>query len=1471
MLRPNIFALLCFVLVGAASASASAQQLNVVLSCPTYDPGTGAGNNPAAPSEPQTWVLDVSGKEPITCQVRYGNTSGGALSNVTFTLNMAKLQIPYVATAALPGGDPMLSVLHPMDNALVQQGPAPEFNLSQAGFPAGVYDPAAATYTWTIPSLSAGQTGELRVGAYPRYLDAGKVYTLKLEARVAGTVVATRTAPFSIAKSYLDEQPPLVRVPTITDRANGFLTGTATTEQRYLLGTSNRAQDYDQELIVYLPWVNMATGQVHTSGFDQFNQSHRPLHIIDALRAEATLRSYDGARTNELAYYALMPGQFGSPNSGANQGRVLRYDVASNSVRLRYGAYGITPPVISWSAPRDGNTPIPAGISTLPTRVCHKSYNTRTQIPAAPELCATQSSALGAEPNNGDYDLSADLNVNNYHNEANPLLPYSPITMQVRVGNKTSRPTTDADIYFQLPGDSRKRANFIEARSYGGELKLTPEPRPFSGDAIYVSTAMPPYGSEQELFNRVIPFASAAQWKRCDNAIAAEPAGVRCTAAHLAAIGVNPNQVSEVRFHVARLDNFSALAAPVFQVDAKLDGTARSSIDGVDISNNHDMRNASVGTPFVFKAVGPTGSPNNILTAGLAEVMGGSRLEYYDTQPRGGAYTTEARAEWQIHFRNRGPGAVQGPFIVKMKMPPTGYEIDNTNAFPGQPFKPRITAAYHIDQTAPADASTLGALPPGDYSASWDAATNELTVTITLASSGGTMTGILDPGVRPLNVPSDLVIALDGFVRIGAPRLLSMQSVTVQANVLEGDGVTRTSKTITASTPPFMNVINIAPSLHISGVATPDPVPGYGVETIDYTISNAAYLANGQQIANGATGSARAVALYHQVTRTGDYGLTGATTFETASSPDAAAIWVRTNDPTAAQKGDAASLTTANGWRRCSTINQTCNATKLAGLNIMPAQVRWVAFDMGEALVTDAQPRGVAPRGGAMRVENPYRATVQVRDAGSAQGVILRAQGELKSGDTAPTTTALTALDVVVNAACDTRDPLVGPGKMELCDGIDNNCDGQIDEGFPLLGTMCDAGLGPCKNTAPVICAPNKMGTICSAMAGQPMGQELCDGLDNDCDGMTDEGFPGVGADCMVDGGGGCMVPGASACSADGAGIVCAPLDDSDMDDDGVLDACDCAPGDETRWSMAAGVAESCDKDQDGACDGMIVGPNPTLCPVAGDCDDDDPTRAPGLAELCDGIDQSCDGMTDEGFPGVDMSCMVDAGGGCMVPGVGACSADGAGIVCVAADPSDTDNDGVLDACDCAPGDETRWSMAAGVAESCDRDQDGACDAAITAPNTALCLVTGDCDDDDPARSPGATEVCDEVDNNCDGEADETFVAQGLGQSCQAGVGACTAQGTLVCGADGLRCDAQPGSPGDEVCDEVDNDCDGEVDEGEGLCVPPEPPTPPSVGAQGDGLIACQAAPGAAPGAAWMLWWLAFGASALRRRRRMRA
>jgi hypothetical protein len=97
----------------------------------------------------------------------------------------------------------------------------------------------------------------------------------------------------------------------------------------------------------------------------------------------------------------------------------------------------------------------------------------------------------------------------------------------------------------------------------------------------------------------------------------------------------------------------------------------------------------------------------------------------------------------------------------------------------------------------------------------------------------------------------------------------------------------------------------------------------------------------------------------------------------------------------------------------------------------------------------------------------------------------------------------------------------------EICDGYDNNCDGVIDEGFN-VGEPCSVGIGECQEYGVMVCTGDGTGTECSA---------VCDGLDNDCDGLIDEDF-NVGDPCTV-GQGACQEWGVMVCRGDGTGTEC--------------------------------------------------------------------------------------------------------------------------------------------------------------------------------------------------------------------------------------------------------------------------------------------------------------------------------------------
>src|SRR5206468_2511887 len=83
---------------------------------------------------------------------------------------------------------------------------------------------------------------------------------------------------------------------------------------------------------------------------------------------------------------------------------------------------------------------------------------------------------------------------------------------------------------------------------------------------------------------------------------------------------------------------------------------------------------------------------------------------------------------------------------------------------------------------------------------------------------------------------------------------------------------------------------------------------------------------------------------------------------------------------------------------------------------------------------------------------------------------------------------------------------------VEICDGLDNDCDQQTDESFPNLDKVCTTGM-------PGVCSPGKTQCVAGAETCVPDNTstaEICDGIDNDCDGTVDDNIPGTGGACTT-------------------------------------------------------------------------------------------------------------------------------------------------------------------------------------------------------------------------------------------------------------------------------------------------------------------------------------------------------------------
>jgi hypothetical protein len=400
---------------------------------------------------------------------------------------------------------------------------------------------------------------------------------------------------------------------------------------------------------------------------------------------------------------------------------------------------------------------------------------------------------------------------------------------------------------------------------------------------------------------------------------------------------------------------------------------------------------------------------------------------------------------------------------------------------------------------------------------------------------------------------------------------------------------------------------------------------------------------------------------------------------------------------------------------------------------------------------------------------------------------------------------------------CDDLAASTFPGAPEDCDHVDTNCvvddEPYLVEGW--LDQDCD---GQAADLTPVgLCAWEAVpdptdGDTCddpaerfsttpgdcddgrpTVFAGAP---ERCDHLDNDCDPRTpvDAGLrQPLWTDSDRDGFGGALVfPSECAALYPELAVIDGDCDDRaasvnpaavDVCNGRVDDDCDGipenGPGGQRAWL---------DEDGDGygGVEAFACAPFTGFSQRSGDCADRNPSRYPGAPEQCNQLDDDCDSVADEGVVGV-VYADVDLDGYGAGPGFIGC---------------------VLDA--------------------------------------DVSTVATDCDDVDAAVYPGAEEACDHVDGNCNRVDDEPYVVEGwLDQDCDGqpqsplvGVGLCD---TDMVGADGVGCD----HPGEQVvvnavpvdcddstadrqsavsealphltdngCDGVDNDCDGETDEG---------------------------------------------------------
>ncbi len=410
-----------------------------------------------------------------------------------------------------------------------------------------------------------------------------------------------------------------------------------------------------------------------------------------------------------------------------------------------------------------------------------------------------------------------------------------------------------------------------------------------------------------------------------------------------------------------------------------------------------------------------------------------------------------------------------------------------------------------------------------------------------------------------------------------------------------------------------------------------------------------------------------------------------------------------------------------------------------------------------------------------------------------------------------------------VGGDCDDDEDNIFPGASEICNTIDDDCDGQTDsadskgctnyladgdaDGFgvvgigacvcqptapwtALIGGDCDDEVQSTSPNAPEACnlvdddcdgdtdekiagspciVENEWGG-CSGVAtcengagvckGKEPGPESCNGSDDDCDGSVDEGTSGEL--CIADNQyGSCS--GTLLCLG-AAGLICDADDAKKEVCNNEDDDCD-SQIDETGSEGCVEYYADLDSDGFGADDIIDCLCKPTAPFTAnygGDCDDGIKSTYPGASEVCDGADNDCDSATDEAGAQGCTIYLVDADDDGYSPAsVGPCLCESDGDYTAKKSGDCDDGTALLSpgVVEICDGQDQNCNQIAD--ETCDKDGDGFCDANAEVVGTpAVCKNGGgDCNDSDAQTKPGGVEVCNGRDDDCDGVADEGVTA----------------------------------------------------------------------------------------------------------------
>ena len=432
---------------------------------------------------------------------------------------------------------------------------------------------------------------------------------------------------------------------------------------------------------------------------------------------------------------------------------------------------------------------------------------------------------------------------------------------------------------------------------------------------------------------------------------------------------------------------------------------------------------------------------------------------------------------------------------------------------------------------------------------------------------------------------------------------------------------------------------------------------------------------------------------------------------------------------------------------------------------------------------------------------------------------------------------------------CDDGNSAINAGEVEICDGIDNNCDGTIDEDVQNIYYVDSDqdGFGNPEISIEACQPPTgfvENGDDCNDTNADayPGAEEICDNLDNNCDGTIDEDVLNVYyTDSDEDGFGNaeifieaCESPTGFVENSDdcndtnadaypGAEEICDNLDnncDGTIDED-VLNVY-YTDSDEDGFGNAEIFIEACE-------------PPTGFVENSDDCNDTNADAYPGAEEICDNLDNNCNDEIDEGARKIFYLDGDGDGFGDDDNTLEACEQPPE-YVEISGDCDDMEIyvnpfamefcDGMDNDCD---GDVDEAGSSGEVSHYVDTDGDGFGDDSTLQTSCDLpvgnVLQGGDCDDTKAYVNPATIEICDGMDNDCDSNVDEAgsfgevshYVdtdGDGFGDDSTLQTSCDLPVGNVLQGGDCDDTKAYVNPATIEICDGMDNDCDGDIDLG---------------------------------------------------------